>query len=303
MTYSVVAADPTAGLIGIAAQSHHFGVGPAIVAMEAGVGAVAVQSYGDVSHYGPAVLAALGGGGDASTALDAAVATDRRHRRAQIGVVAASGDSAAATGDSCVQAAGHVTGPGWSAQANMCASAAVWNDAAAVLSDGADADASNDLAHRLIAALLAAEAAGGDLRGVQSAVLRIVAVDPAERHQAADIRVDDHPDPLAELVRLDAMRRAGHDMAAAFSDAATGKLDTALRRLEDVQNTYGDNPEPAAWAAVLLARDGRLDEASEYAARVRTVHPAWAEFWTRLPAARLLPDDPEVIRALVEDIS
>lgn len=295
MTYSIVAADSSAGLLGVAAQSHHFAVGAAVVAVEAGVGALAVQSYADAAHYGPAVLGALRDGGGAATALDSAVAGDRRHRRSQVGVVTAAGDAAAFTGGSCVAAAGHVTGDGFSAQANMCADRSVWVDAADAMTS-----TDGDLAVRLIAALKAAQAAGGDLRGVQSAVLRIVAVDPSASDQEADLRIDDHPDPLGELARLDAMRRAGQSMAAAFADAAAGDVDRALNRLASAQDTYADNPEPSAWAAVLLARSGRLDEAAAHAARVRAIHPDWARFWERLPAADLLPDDPDVVRALVE---
>jgi hypothetical protein len=92
-------------------------------------------------------------------------------------------------------------------------------------------------------------------------------------------------------------------MSAEFVDAARGDVDGAVVRLRTAQAVYSTNVEPSAWAAVLLARAGRLDEAASYAAHARRVHPGWATFWSRLPDADLLPDDPDVLRALLAGVN
>lgn len=295
MTYSIVAADSAAGLVGVAAQSHHLAVGPLVSGLRRGVGAIAVQSYGDRSHYDPALFDALEMGMDVDSALSALFDSERRRRRSQIGLVTADGAAAARTGASCVAAAGHEIGVGWSVQANMCASSSVWTDAAATFESSV-----GDLAVRLLDALDAAEEAGGDLRGSQSASLLVVATDRGMSMSDVDLRVDDHPEPLIELRRLDHLRRASLEMTAAFVDAAAGDVDRAIERLAGAQSTFGPNVEPSAWAAVLLARAGRLEEAATYARRVRAEQPGWARFWSHLPDADLLPDD--VLDALVQSV-
>jgi uncharacterized Ntn-hydrolase superfamily protein len=258
---------------------------------------MAVQSYGDLEHYRSQVFDALQSGIAVEVALDRAIAADPRRRRAQVGLVSSDGSAAAVTGVSCVDAAGHITGPSFAFQANMCAGPSVWEQ-------GADAYSTSegDMATRLLAALTAAEAAGGDLRGKQSAVLRVVASPGASATGAveADLRVDDHPESIAELRRLDAMRRAAAAMSEAFSVAESGDVDAAIGLLEEVQAVFGDNLEPSAWAAVLLARSRRFVEAADLAQSAIRSHAGWAEFLSHLPGAGLLPDDPETRNLLKE---
>lgn len=296
MTYSIVAADPERGLLGIAAQSHHFGVGPAVVAMRSGVGVMAVQSYADIEHYRQRVFEALESDIAVDVALGEAFDADPRGRRAQVGVVAADGSAAAITGSACVEAAGHLAGQSFAFQANMCARPEIWEEGAA-----AYVQADGDMPTRLLASLSAAEAAGGDLRGSQSAVLRVLASKgesgaPSE----ADLRVDDHPDPVAELRRLDSVRRAAAAMNEAFAVAASGDVDAAISQLQAAQIVFGNNLEPTAWAAVLLARSRRFEEAKALARNAIESHAGWAEFLSRLPAAALLPDDTETLDMLKE---
>src|ERR1700730_7764461 len=159
MTYSIVARDPPTGELGVAVQSHWFSVGTVVTWAEAGVGAVATQSFPEPA-YGPQALALLTTGLDASTALAALIAADADRERRQVAIVDAGGKIAVHTGEGCIAEAGHATGAAVSVQANMMASASVWP---AMLD--AYMAAQGEFAERLLAALDAGEAAGGDVRG------------------------------------------------------------------------------------------------------------------------------------------
>ena len=282
MTYSVVAADPASGLVGVAAQSHHVAVGAQLAFAEPNVAAVAVQSYADRA-YGPAILEAVRGGASGADALASRVAADPHSSRAQVAVVTASAETAVHTGSRCVPAAGHTSAAGASAQANMVSSSRVWADAlkACVTSTG-------HLTERLLAALDAAEAAGGDLRGRQSAVLLVVGGDGTR----LDVRVDDALDPLPELRRLAGLQLAARQMSAAFALAAKGGTAEAVQMLMGAQGVFGpDNLEPTAWAAVLLARAGDTRGAGGLLRLAASSHPNWTEFVRRLATVGLFPDD------------
>lgn len=286
MTYSIVAVDLAASLVGVAAQSHHLAVGARLAFADPHLGAVAVQSYAE-REYGPAVLDGLRTGRTPIGALAHAVGLDRRASRAQVAVVSADGEAAAHTGSRCVPAAGHVTGIGVSVQANMAATPDVWQ---ACLD--AFTSANGRLATRLLAGLDAAEAAGGDLRGRQSAVLLVAGTDGTR----IDVRVDDGPEPLAELRRLVTLQYAATEMSRAFEVARAGGVAEAVAMLVAAQADYGpDNLEPTVWAAVLLARSGDTATAGELMARAMARHHGWAEFIRRLARADLVPDDPAIL--------
>ena len=290
MTYSIVAMDSAAALVGVAAQSHFLAVGSRLAFADPLVGAVAVQSYAERS-YGPAVFEQLRSGRSPTDALAHLVESDRRAGRAQVAVVSATGETAVHTGVRCVPAAGHATSTGVSVQANMVSSPAVWEA-------GLNAFSSTraHLATRLLAALDAAEAAGGDLRGRQSAVLLVVGADRTR----IDVRVDDAPEPLAELRRLTTLQFAAARMSDAFGIARAGQTAKAVEELAAVQADFGPaNLEPTVWAAVLLARAGDTAAAASLMARARRRHPGWAEFVRRLARADLFPDDPGVIATVI----
>lgn len=283
MTYSIVATDATTGQMGIAVQSHHLAAGAHVIAAEPGTGVLAVQSY---AHRGYATLGLqLMRAGDSPEAVLAALldADPRGARRAQVAVVDIHGGMAAHTGEACIAAAGHVIGPGYSAQANMVKSASVWERMGEAYQRSV-----GDLPLRLIEALEAAETAGGDLRGRQSAAIRVVSVDSADI-EVIDLRVDDHPDPVTELRRLDSLRRAAEEMARAFDLAKGRDISGALATLDRVQEVFGDdNHEPDAWAAVLALRDHDIAEATRRLARVAATEPGWLELVAHLPAADML---------------
>src|SRR5829696_6370160 len=211
MTYSLVARDPDTGEFGVAVQSHWFSVGSVVPHVREGVGAVASQSVPDPAHAGR-ILDRLGDGASPEEALEAVLDGDEGVTMRQLAVVDASGRVAVHTGESCITAAGHVIGDGYSCQANMMARDTVWDAMASAFSAS-----SGPLAERLVGALEAAEGEGGDLRGRQSSALVVGAL---------DLRVEDHPDPVAELRRLLVLRRA-------YEAASEGDELLAEGRIED----------------------------------------------------------------------
>lgn len=202
VTFSIVARSADGTALGVAVASKFLGVGAAVPAALADVGAVATQSYANLA-YRPQALALLGTGVPASAAVRALVAGDTgpiAHR--QVGVVGATGDGATFTGDACHPWAGGAAGDGYAIQGNMLAGPRVVGDMAAAWLEEAGR---SRLAYRLLAALRAGDEAGGDRRGRQSAALLVVAKGMGYGGGSdvmVDLRVDDHPDPVAELARL-----------------------------------------------------------------------------------------------------
>src|SRR2546423_7001487 len=200
-TFSIVAFDPENGDVGVAVQSKYFAVGAVVPWARAGVGAVATQAAGRAA-YGPEILDLLTRGLEPSEAIERALADDERRETRQLGVVDAHGRAAAFTGSECNEWASHATGPGYAAQGNILAGKAVVDEMARAFEDTSGA-----LAERLVAALEAAQAAGGDRRGQQSAALVVERPGgiPGNREgidRIVDLRVDDHPEPIRELRRL-----------------------------------------------------------------------------------------------------
>ena len=277
MTYSIVARDGATGELGVAVQSHYLGVGPVVPWARPGVGAVATQAFVEIS-YGPRLLELLAGGRAPVDALAELVAADDQAESRQVAVVDATGAVAVHTGGRCIAEAGDRSGDGWSVQANMMLAPTVPDAMAEAFSS-----TTGELAVRLLAALDAAEAEGGDIRGRQSAALLVVTGDRGTPAWDAvyDVRVDDHPDPLGELRRLVGLRRAYRTVAAD---------DPVL----------GSNPELRFWTALHLATSGRVDEARALLDRVYEAGEGWRELVRRLPAAGRLPDDPDLVAALTD---
>jgi uncharacterized Ntn-hydrolase superfamily protein len=294
VTYSIVARDGAGGAIGAAAASHYLAVGSRVTFARPGVGAVAVQSYAPW-QVGPQLLDRLAQGEDPARALSVVLADSPLTPRAQVGVVDADGRAAGHTGDRCVAGCGQQVFQDVAVQANMVVTSGVCS----VMKRAFEATR-GDLAQRLLAALEAAEATGGDLRGRQSAALLVHPL-KADAEPIADLRVDDHPEPLVELRRLDAMRRAAQAMTESFLLARDGRVDEAIAVLSDVQAVYGPNLEPTVWASVLLARAGRVTDGAALVAPALTGHAGWSQFLRSLPAAGLLPDDPAVLARLIGD--
>jgi uncharacterized Ntn-hydrolase superfamily protein len=199
MTFSIAAADIDEGDWGIAVASKFPCVGAVVPWARAGVGAVATQSWANTS-FGPEGLASMAAGVEASGALDRLLLGDDGREDRQVGLVDATGGSATFTGSKCMDWAGGITGDGFAAQGNILAGEAVVAELARAF-----VEAEGDLCDRLLAALIAGDAAGGDKRGRQSAALLVVRDGggyEGRNDRYIDLRVDDHADPINELVRI-----------------------------------------------------------------------------------------------------
>jgi uncharacterized Ntn-hydrolase superfamily protein len=298
-TYSIVAFDTETGELGVAVQSHWFSVGAIVPWVEAGVGAVATQSFVEPS-YGPLGLELMRAGRSASEALAALVSTDADEAVRQVAMVDADGAVAAHTGGRAIEAAGHHVGDGFSTQANLMENPTVW-DAMARAYQASD----GDLAERLLVALEAAESEGGDIRGRQSAALVVVSGDPTGvpwRDRLFDLRVEDHPDPVGELRRLVTLQRAYQKLNEGDEWVTEGDLDLAMEAYAEAMDLVPDeatNGEAPFWVGVTLAASERVDEATPYLRRAYARDARWATLIVRLPASGLLPSA-DLARRLAE---
>jgi uncharacterized Ntn-hydrolase superfamily protein len=272
-TYSIVARDPETLELGVAVQSHWFSVGSVVPWAQAGVGAVAVQSVPD-PDAGPAILAELAEGEDPRDALRRAIG-DRSGDAGmrQIGLVDARGVVAVWTGARCIGHADDAEGPGFSAQANMMLEEGVPEAMAAGFTA-----ATGPLAERLVAALDAAEAAGGDVRGRQSAALLVVPGEGAAHARSVDLRVEDDPDPLGQLRRLLVRHRAYELAGQADELIARGRPNDAGPLYERAAALAPDSDELLFWAGLAGGVDKGLPLLREAIAR----NPRWAIVLERL---------------------
>lgn len=289
-TYSIVARDPATGQLGVAVQSHWFQVGTVVPWAEAGVGAVATQSF-SLPAYGPRGLALMRGGVAAPDALARLVEDDAQRAVRQVAMVDADGRVDAWTGESCIEAAGHVVAAeeGFAVQANLMESSSVW----AAMAD-AYRGADGDLAERLLAALEAAEAEGGDIRGRQSAALLVVRAETTGepwRDRVVDLRVDDAPEPLIELRRLLRRHRAYESMNAGDEALALDDVEAAMGHYAHAATLEPEIAELPFWQAVTLFSAGREDEALPIFRDVFARDERWVRLVPRLVDAGLLPDD------------
>ncbi|MEO8815069.1 MAG: DUF1028 domain-containing protein [Mycobacterium sp.] len=298
MTFSLLARDPATGQLGVASQSHYFGVGSVVTWAEAGVGVIATQAFADRS-YGPKGLALLRAGRSAGEALALSLDADPDREVRQVTYLDASGNIGIHSGNRCVAEAGMAVRDHAAAIGN-----ALDNDAVLDAMLSGYRDAAGDLAHRLVAGLRSADNAGGDIRGSQSAALLVV---DGRRTEAPwngivrDLRVDDHADPIGELARLadlndgfDLISRVVFDphgpvLAASPSDP---EFAVAANALADAQAALGANQEARFWSAVLHARWGRSAEARRLLAAATQSNPRLPRFVARLADAGILtPQD------------
>jgi uncharacterized Ntn-hydrolase superfamily protein len=302
-TYSIVARDPATGEIGVAVQSHWFSVGAVVPWAEAGVGAVATQSFVEPS-YGPLGLELMAAGRTASQALRALVTTDEGEAVRQVAMIDAEGRVAAHTGSRCIRAAGHRTGDQYSVQANLMDRPTVWD----AMAEAYEA-ARGDLAERLLQALEAAEREGGDIRGRQSAAILVVAPEPTGgpwSDRLFDLRVEDHPQPVAELRRLVRLQRAYRKLDEGDEWYAAGDVERALAAYREATTFVPDeatNGEAAFWVGITLVESGRVDDALPYLKRAAKQDAKWAQLVPRLPASGLLPDDAELVGRLTREMA
>ncbi len=284
-TYSIVACDPVTGEMGVAVQSHWFSVGSVVSWAEAGVGAVATQSLVNVS-FGPLALQMLKAGYRPEEALRGLLAADEGAALRQVAIVDAEGRVAVHTGERCIPAAGHQAGEGYSVQANLMLQETVWPAMARAFEE-----ATGDLAERMMLALEAAEAEGGDIRGRQSAAMLIVAAEPTGQpwlDRKLDLRVEDSPNPLQELRRLLGIHRAYQHMNRGDEALGRGEIELARTEYAAAADLYPENVEIRFWQAVTLCSAGLLEEALPVFGAVFIADPAWRTLTPRLCQVGLL---------------
>lgn len=296
-TFSIVARDPSTGQMGVAVQSHWFSVGSIVAWGEAGVGVVATQAMAQVG-YGPLGLRGMRRGKSAHEVLAGLLAADDGRDLRQVAMLDATGCVAVHTGSRCIAHAGHKTGDACSVQANMMVNDRVWP---AMLD--AFEQSTQDLPERLLAALEAAQQAGGDVRGQQSAALLVVegtSTGKPWEGRLFDLRVEDAPQPIAELRRLVGVQRAYQAMNRGDEYLGLGEVEKALQAYRTAAEMQPDMDELPFWHAVTLADLGRLDEALVIFRQVFSINPNWADLVQRLPAAGLMKDDPGTMRRILE---
>ena len=281
MTYSIVAKCQKTGDIGVAVQSHWFAAGVVCWA-KAGVGAVATQAMSLIDH-GPLGLNELEKGSSADEALEFRLSMDDNREIRQVAIIDSSGKAAVHTGSDTIPEAGHIVGDSFSCQANMMWNSSVWQSM-----HDQFINSQGDLADRLLSALNAAEMDGGDIRGMQSSRILVVAAEPNDKpwmDTIVDIRVDDHPEPLSELARLLGLHRA----YSSLNDDS----------LVEFGNTI-EIPEIAFWRSIELANMGLHDEARALSSIAIREHHGWKELLIRCSKSGLAGITDETLSILLD---
>jgi uncharacterized Ntn-hydrolase superfamily protein len=296
-TYSIVARDPTTGELGVAVQSHWFSVGAVVPWAEAGVGAVATQSLVDPS-YGPLGLDLMRAGKTAEQALAGLLAADKSPDIRQVAMIDAAGNVAVHTGARCIPEAGQVKGANFSCQANLMEKSTVPGAMAKAFEA-----ASGDLATRMLAALRAAQAEGGDIRGQQSAAMLIVKAKSSGKpweDRTLDLRVEDSNDPLGELARLLRVHQGYSRMNAGDLAIEHGDLAAAQREYGAAEELMPDNLEARYWHAVALINAKQVEAALPIFAGIFRRDEKWRTLTPRLVKAGFLTADDATLQRILQ---
>ncbi|UOR00092.1 DUF1028 domain-containing protein [Hymenobacter sp. 5317J-9] len=285
-TFSIVARDPATGEMAVAVQSHWFSVGTSVSWGEAGVGVVATQSFTNKS-FGLRGLALLKIGKSAQQALDELLSNDEAREVRQVAILDNQGRVATHTGKKCVDMAGHQQGNQFSVQANMMLNATVWPAMAKAYGQNAKLP----LAERALAALDAAQAAGGDIRGRQSAALLVVrgtATEGPWADRLIDLRVEDSAAPLPELHRLLSLQRAYDHMNAGDLAVEKNDMPLAINEYQAAERMFPQNLEMKYWHAITLANKQQVPAAMALLRPIFKQEPNWRTLTQRLPKVGLL---------------
>ena len=296
-TFSIVARDPVTGEMAVGVQSHWFSVGTAVPWGEAGVGVVATQAFVNKS-YGYKGLALMKQGKTAPEALQILIDQDPGREVRQVAMIDVNGNVNAWTGKSCIDYARQIVGKNYSVQSNM-----MYNDkVCAAMSSAFENSTGKPLAERVLLALQAAQYAGGDIRGKQSAAILVVAGKSKGEpwnEKLIDLRVDDHTQPLVELDRLLRLYRAYEHMDK--GDLATEKNDmkAAMDEYHAAMNMFPKNLEMQYWTAITLANNKNIKYAAEILHTIYQQDANWRELTKRLPKVQLLNVSDEELKLLV----
>ncbi|MGH8014902.1 MAG: DUF1028 domain-containing protein [Candidatus Zixiibacteriota bacterium] len=294
-TFSIIAYDSATGQFGAAVQSHWFRVAD-VIWVEPKIGAVATQSLVDFA-YGPLGIEMMKKGKTSQQALDGLLASDPNNAVRQVAMIDKTGNVVAHTGTKCIAEAGHHIGHNYSCQANLMEKNTV-PDAMAKAYE----NAKGDLAERLMIALEAAQAEKGDIRGMQSAAIKVVTGNPVGqswRDEIVDLRVDDSPQPLVELRRLLNINSAYNHMNRGDDLIAEGKIDEAGLEYAQAAELAPGNMEIVFWHAVTLATNKELDKSLPLFKQCFNSDPRWRILVPRLVTAEILPNDKAMIEKIV----
>jgi len=297
-TYSIVAIDPISGDLAVSVQSHWFDVGNVVSWAEAGVGVVATQSFVNKS-FGIRGLELLKEGKTPQEALDILLETDEGREVRQVSILDRNGDIATHTGTKCIKYAGHIIGDDYSVQANMMLNDQVWPEMAAAFRLNNELP----LPERMVAVLKAAQKAGGDIRGKQSAALIVVSGEkPENEWDEPKIRltVHDHKKPVEELDRLLKVYRAYEHMNNGDLALEKGQMREAMEEYGAAQKIFPDNLEMAYWTGITLINNGQLEKGKKVLRRVFAKDENWKELTSRLPEVDLLNVEDKVLKQILD---
>lgn len=296
-TYSIVAIDPETGDMGVAVQSHWFSVGTIVSWGEAGVGVIATQSFVNAS-FGPRGLELLKSGLTAQEVLDKLISEDDGREFRQLAILDAKGNVAAFTGKNCIQPAGHITGKGYSVQANLMINDKVWPAMSKAFENS-----KRTFAERILDALDAAQNVGGDIRGKQSAALLIVRAKSTGKvweDRLIDLRVDDSNEPLKELRRLYNVHQAYQHMNNGDLAVEKNDMDKAMKEYSAAMKMFPENLEMKYWTAVALANKGNLKEALPMFKAIFKKDKNWKTLTPRLISNGLLNVDEKTLNEILK---
>ena len=285
-TFSIVARDAKTGEMAVAVQSHWFSVGTGVSWGEAGVGVVATQSFTNKS-FGIRGLALLKEGKSPQEALDILLSDDAGKDFRQVAILDKQGRVATHTGKSCIDDAGHANGENFSVQANMMLN----NKVVPAMEKAWKENNALPLAERMIAVLKAAQAAGGDIRGKQSAALLIVAPQASNtpwNDKLLDLRVDDAVEPIQEIDRLLKVYRAYEHMNKGDYHVEKNEMQSAMDEYNKAMKMFPDNLEMQYWTAITLANGKEISKASAMLQSIYKKDGNWRELTKRLPKVGLL---------------
>lgn len=284
-TYSIVARDEKTGEMAVGVQSHWFSVGTSVPWAEAGVGAVATQSFVDKS-YGPKALALLKTGLSAQQVLDQLVAADPGRDVRQVSIIDTKGNVATHTGKNCIQVASHIKGVNYSVQSNMM----LGDKVDEYMSAAFEKSVGKPIAERILLALEAAQEAGGDIRGMQAAAIIVVPGKTTEawNNKTVDIRVDDAKEPLKELRRIYTVHLAYQHMNEGDLAVEKNDMTKAMSEYKAAMQLFPDNLEMQYWTAITLANNKQVDAAIPMLKKIFDQDKNWKELTRRLPAVNLL---------------
>ncbi|MEN9685569.1 MAG: hypothetical protein RLZZ28_1355 [Bacteroidota bacterium] len=295
-TFSIVARDEKTGEMAVGVQSHWFGVGTAVPWAEAGVGAVATQSFVDKS-YGPKALQLLKLGYSAQQALDSLTKTDPGREVRQVAIIDAKGNTAVHTGKNCIQVARHIKGFNFSVQSNMMLGDSVGDFMARSFEQSKE----KPLAERVLLALEAAQKAGGDIRGMQAAALVVVPGKLTEswNNKSVDLRIDDAPKPLEELRRLYTVHLAYEHMNSGDLAVEKNDMEKAMIEYNAAMKMFPSNLEMQYWTAITLANNKQVAKALPMLKSIFGKDKNWKELTRRLSPVGLLTVSPDELKSIL----